>query len=243
MTPRAPMIYATRIRHARSAPVRNAFTYRSHSWLVDLDDLPRLPRLLRGLASFHAEDHVGRPDRSIRENVDAFLASHDIHLGDGRVLMLANARVLGHVFNPISVHWCYDAGRLDCVVVEVHNTYGDRHAYLVHPDTSGRAQVEKALYVSPFNDVDGHYEVTAPEPGDRVHLSVTLHRDGQPPFVVTLRGAGAPATVRRILLTSLRQPVEPLRVAARIRWQGFLLWAQGLPVRPRPDHPPQRGLQ
>ena len=94
--------------------------------------------------------------------------------------MAANARALGYCFNPISVHWCFDgAGDLAAVVVEVHNTYGDRHAYLVHPDEQGRARADKAMYVSPFHGADGVYELAVPIPGDRLHIAVTLHSDGR----------------------------------------------------------------
>ena len=92
----------------------------------------------------------------MRANVEAFLAQHGVDLAGGRVLMAANPRSLGYCFNPISVFWCFDAaGAQAGVVVEVHNTYGDRHAYLVHPDEQGRARTDKAMYVSPFHGVDG----------------------------------------------------------------------------------------
>ena len=74
--------------------------------------------------------------------------------------MLASARVLGHVFDPLSVFWCYDSsGRLACVVAEVHNTYGERHAYLLQPDEAGTAVTGKDFHVSPFFDVTGTYEL------------------------------------------------------------------------------------
>ena len=77
--------------------------------------------------------------------------------------MAANARAFGYCFNPISVFWCHRrTGELAGVVVEVHNTYGDRHAYLVHPDAQGRARTEKQMYVSPFHGADGHYEIAVP---------------------------------------------------------------------------------
>ena len=79
--------------------------------------------------------------------------------------MAANARAFGFCFNPISVFWCFDAsGEQAGVVVEVHNTYGDRHAYLVHPDEQGRARTDKAMYVSPFHGTDGTYELAVPVP-------------------------------------------------------------------------------
>ena len=95
-------IYDVAIRHTRRAPIRHGFTYRSHSWLVDLDELPDHGLLAR----FEARDHLGDPTATIRANVDNFLATLGIDLGGGRIRMLANPRVFGYSFNPISVYWC-----------------------------------------------------------------------------------------------------------------------------------------
>ena len=155
-------IYRTTITHTRRTPFRRTFTHRSHTWLVDLDALPDHGVLGR----FEARDHLGDAGLTIRENLDRFLAAHDIDLAGGRVLMAAQARAFGYCFNPISVFWCFDAGgEQRAVVVEVHNTYGDRHAYLVHPDAQGRATTAKQMYVSPFHGTDGRYELAVPTPG------------------------------------------------------------------------------
>ena len=107
------------------------------------------------------------------------------------MLLAANARAFGYCFNPISVFWCWDrAGDLAATVVEVHNTYGDRHAYLVHPDDQGRGTVDKAMYVSPFHGTDGTYRVAAPVPGDRCTIAVTLdsHQTTSATFSASLTG-------------------------------------------------------
>ena len=89
----------------------------------------------RWLARFRARDHLGDPRASIRANLDRFLAARGVDLGGGRVTMLAHARVLGYVFNPLTVYWCHRPdGTLACVVAEVHNTYRQRHAYLLPAD-------------------------------------------------------------------------------------------------------------
>ena len=220
---RAPLVYRTTIAHSRTEPVHHAFRYRSTSWLVDLDALPR--------KGFEARDHIGDPDRSIRANIDALLADHGI-ARPARIRMLANRRSLGHVFNPISLFWCDDAaGDQVAVVIEVHNTYGGRHAYVVHPDADGRAEIDKALYVSPFNDTSGRYVVRVPRPGERLRISVTLHRHGEAPFVATWRGR---STSRSRHLPS----ATALLVTLRIRYQGIRLWLRRVPVHPRPqEHP------
>ncbi len=108
-------------------------------WLVDLDELAELDRRLwafghdrRALTTIRARDHLGDPSRSIKANLLAYLAEHGVDLEGGRVSLLTNARVLGYVFNPLSVYYCHAAGgELRCVVAEVHNTYGERHCYLL----------------------------------------------------------------------------------------------------------------
>ncbi len=231
----APALYETTVTHVRTAPLRNAFSYPGYHWLVDIDDLPRLPWPLRPLARFPVRDHCGDACGALRANVDAFLRAHGIEPNGGRVLMLAHARVLGHVFNPITVYWCYRAdGSLACVIAEVHNTYRQRHRYLVRPDTRGRAQARKEFYVSPFNAVDGVYRLSLPEPGRELALTVTLHRPGTAPFVASLRGRRRPATPASLLRLALRHPLTPLAGAARIRLQGVKLFLRGLPIVPRP---------
>lgn len=232
----APGRFETTIRHTRRSPFRRSFEHTSTTWLVDLDDLPDHGRLAR----FEARDHLGSPERSLRANVEAFLADNGVSLGSGEragtILMAAQPRSLGYCFNPISVFWCFDdQGAQAGVVIEVHNTYGDRHAYFVHPDEQGRATTDKAMYVSPFHGVDGTYEIAVPVPTDRLHVAVTLrgHSHQQAgdsaPFSASLTGTRSDVPLRRTLGAALRG-------SALIRAHGTWLWARRLPVRPRPSH-------
>jgi DUF1365 family protein len=235
--------YRTVVTHARQAPLTNRFRYRASAWLIDLDRVPQLPPGLRWLAAFEAKDHLGEPSETLRDNLTALLATEGIEVTGGRIVMLANARAFGHAFNPISVHWCYAADdSLVAVVAEVHNTYGDRHAYVLRPDASGRVDqvLDKAMYVSPFNPVDGQYRISVSPPEDRVSVSVTLTRAGQPPFVAALQGSRRPP--RRLVTAALSTAAASARVSALIRWQGVRLFVHGLRVEPRPIHPRQEAV-
>ncbi|BBX98421.1 DUF1365 domain-containing protein [Mycobacterium lacus] len=243
-----PAIYRTTITHSRRTPVRHSFEYRSYSWYVDVDDLPRLPWWLRPFARFRADDHFVDPASghhsssghgSLRERLDAFFADNDMALPDGRVTALLQARVFGYVFNPLSIFWCHDRdGLLRHVVAEVHNTYGERHAYLL-PPADLPVVTAKEFYVSPFNRVDGYYLVHAPRPDREVDVTVSLHRERRPAFpkfpdfTATLRGERRPATTRQVAIMQLISPLAPLMVAARIRIQGITLWLRRVPVVPR----------
>jgi hypothetical protein len=234
-----PAIYRTTITHCRQVPVHHSFEYRSYSWYVDVDDLPRLPWWLRPFARFRADDHFanGNPQHgSLRERLSAFFADNDLAAPEGRVTALLQARVFGYVFNPLSVFWCHDRdGRLRHVIAEVHNTYGERHAYLL-PPAEEPVMTAKEFYVSPFNPVDGYYLVRAPRPDTEVDISVALHRDHRqafPEFIANMRGQRRPATTRQVAIMQIISPLAPFVVAARIRIQGIKLWLRRLPVVPR----------
>lgn len=146
-----PAIYRTTISHCRQVPVHHSFAYRSYSWYVDVDNLPQLPWWLRPFARFHADDHFADPfscppHSSLRDRLDAFFAARGLAVPDGRITALLQARVLGYVFNPLSIFWCHDRdGQLRHVIAEVHNTYGGRHAYLLPPGRPARGDGQELL--------------------------------------------------------------------------------------------------
>lgn len=222
-------VYATTVTHTRRTPWRRSFTNTSQHQVVDIDQAP---------PGVQARDHLGDPDRSLRENLAAFLALHDIELGDRRVLLATHPRAFGFCFNPISVWWVLDpagdpAGdqTVAATVVEVHNTYGDRHAYVLPGATSGT--VDKAMYVSPFHGTDGGYRVAAPLPDDRLDIAVSLDSDDGAVFSAALTGRRIDHPGRR---TAAVGAVAGARDAVAIRLHGIVLWLRRLPIRPRPTH-------
>jgi DUF1365 family protein len=237
--PTLPAIVTGFVRHGRSVPIRHAFRHRMYQWLVDLDDLPRLPRYLRPLARFEVRDHLNGRGPTIKASLERFLASQGVQY-DGRVLMLANARVFGYVFDPITVFWCVDS---PYVVAEVHNTYGERHAYLLTPDADGTAETAKAFYVSPFNDVSGDYRLRFALDREQVRVEVSLSYGSRTTFGASFDGVPRPATRRAMLAAAVRMPLMPQRVSALIRLHGVWLWARRLRVRKRPTHSLQEGLR
>ncbi|WP_406337141.1 DUF1365 domain-containing protein [Streptomyces sp. NBC_00649] len=233
----------------RSAPRRHVVRHRTYLWLIDVDRPPRLPAPLRPLARFEARDHFGGTGPTIRAGLEKFLAAHGVAPPTGSVVMLAQARVLGHVFNPLSLFWCHDRdGELRCVVAEVHNTYGERHCYLLSPDEALREgfheefRADKEFYVSPFFPVDGQYRMRLPLPGERLDLAVHLERADGRPFTATVRGRRLEATSGALVRAALRHPWPALAVSAAIRAQGIRLYLKGLPLQPRPRHRVQKGM-
>jgi uncharacterized protein len=240
-------LYEGQVVHDRRAGMRNLFRYRVYMWHVDLDELDELDRRLwafghdrRALTTIRARDHLGDPRRTIRENLQRYLSAHGIDLADGRVSLLTNARVLGYVFNPLSLFYCHRPdGALRCVVAEVHNTYGERHCYLLEPGERGRASAAKEFYVSPFLTVDGTYEMSVVAPDERLSVQMALRQGGERVFAASLTGRRMPLTNATVARMLLRHPLMTARVTSLIHLQGVKLFLRGVVRAPRPPHPPQ----
>ncbi len=239
---RVPALVKGEVRHARFHPIKHSFHYRAHQWLIDVDQPDVAPRLLRGLVSFQSRDHLGSPERPLGQNVRDFLAAQRVSWSAHRIIMLVNARTLGYVFDPLTVYWCYAAdGSLEGVLAEVHNTYGERHGYVVDVDQHGAGTADKEFYVSPFFGVFGDYRLKFVLEDNSVGAFVTLKQDDKVSFTGSFTGRPMPITTWRILQVALTQPLMPQRVAALIRVHGLWLWIKRLPVVRRTSHSEQQG--
>lgn len=227
-----PALVAGTVTHTRSVERDDHFRYAGLHWLVDLDALP-VVRLRRTRYDLHPADHLR--GNGFRDDLDAVLAGAGRPSTAGcRVLLLAQPRVGGRVFDPLSVFWVLGAdGRCRDVVLEVHNTYGERHAYVL-PGEQPRQRVDKDFYVSPFNDVSGEYRISWRLDAERVVVTVNLHRDDRLVFAATLAGPLQPLDTAGMRAAVRRVPGGSRRVPALIRWRGVRLWLRRLAVQPRP---------
>ncbi|TFL20201.1 DUF1365 domain-containing protein [Jannaschia formosa] len=245
----APQHIPARTYHGRDGEgVRNAFRYGIDYVLVEPEaDVP-FPRLFArnagGLVGLRDADHGGPPGAGrgaawVRE----VLRDHGIGCADGRVLLLAQPRVLGHVFNPVSFWLCHDReDALRIVIAEVSNTFGDRHSYLCHaPDFAPirrdmTLEAAKIFHVSPFQPVEGNYRFRFDIAEDRIGIWIEyLHEGGR--LIATLTGPRKPLTSRALLGAALRRPFGSRRVLGLIHWQALKLWWKGATYRPRPAPP------
>jgi DUF1365 family protein len=231
-----PALVVGSVTHTRRTPLVHTFTYRHYQWLVDVDALPIFGAPLRWLARFDPRDHLdgGRLGGGVRGDVERFCAARGVVVERGdRVVMLANARVLGYAFDPMTAFWVLRAdGTVRVVVVEVHNTYGGRHAYLVAPDARGRATVDKEFYVSPFTPMTGTYQMRLALDPERVAVAIGLDVDGRRVLDAAVEGVPPPATTSTIVRTALRQLPITWRITALIHVHGVWLWLRRLPVQP-----------
>ena len=233
--------------HGRRGGVKNAFRYSIDYVLLDAEaelDTPRLfSRNAGNLMSLQDSDHGGAPKAGkgaawVRE----VLAAYDI--GDtARIALLAQPRLLGHVFNPVSFWLCYDdADVLRTVIAEVSNTFGDRHSYLCRHD-DGHAitkddtlQAQKLMHVSPFQPVEGGYTFRFDIQPDGIAILIDYAR-GNGGLIATLTGARKPISNVSIIKAALRRPFGSRRVLTLIHWQAVKLWWKGATFRSQPTPP------
>jgi DUF1365 family protein len=233
------------VMHHRLEAPEHRFAYPLYMLLLDLDEVPELDRRLRLFGynrprplSFRDGDHLGDDAVPLREKVEAFLRGQGIEPPGGRILLLTHPRVLGYVFNPVSFFYCYEpGGHLVARVAEVHNTFGDSHAYA----GSGSAWSDKkVMHVSPFFSMAGSYLWDLPEPDrERVEARVDLTREGRTLLKARLTLRPEPLTDRALAGAFVRYPLMTLKVVAAIHVEALRLWRRGAPVFPNPTYDPE----
>jgi DUF1365 family protein len=245
-------LYQGRVMHHRLRPVRHRFTYRVFSLFLDLDEVAEVDRRLwllsverPNLLSFRSVDHGARDGSPLKPWVLARLAEAGVELARPRVRLLCFPRLLGYVFNPISVYYCYDADRLAAMVYEVKNTFGGQHAYAFRVERAGSGNrlaahgCAKDFYVSPFIDMDARYEFHVAEPGRRLAFVIKETERGLPLLVASQSGERRPLTDASILRCLTTDIFMTFKVflgihveALRLWWKGAPLFARELPTMP-----------
>lgn len=242
-------LYAGAVVHARLRPVRHRLRYRMLNMLIDLDELPALDRRLallghnrRALFSFHDADHGDGGATPLRQQIEATLRGAGMDPTGGRIRALCMPRVLGMVFNPITVFFCHGAdGALQAMLYEVNNTFGQRHAYLIPVEGLVRGvlrqRCEKRFYVSPFMEMGLTYAFRVTMPDEAISLGIDAHDEAGPLLFAAFTGRRRPLTDRHLLAAFLAHPLLAGRVLGGIHWEALKLWWKGMRLRPRPPAP------
>jgi DUF1365 family protein len=233
-----PRLYFGDVMHMRLQPFGHRFSYRVATLLVDVDRLAETAAGLRALSidrfnlfTFRNADHGPRDGSPLRPWVEARLAEAGLPRPD-RILLLSMPRLLGHAFNPLSVYWCYDAaGRLESVIYEVKNTFGDQYPYALRADADADGAIRhsqvKEFFVSPFIPMDQTYRFTLRPPGERLSVRIKQADAKGDYLIATQNGDAAPLTDRVLIGLALRTPWAMLKVMLAIHWQALRLWLKG----------------
>lgn len=241
-------LYRGRVMHRRRRPKVHQLDYRVFWLFLDLSEIDATAGRLRlfsrnrfNLLSFHDRDY-GDGSGDLGPQIQTWLARAGIDIGTGPVRLLTMPRVLGYVFNPISLYYCHHPdGRLAAMVYEVTNTFGVRHAYVIPVPAADQAKglirqgAAKALYVSPFMDMEMDYRFRGHAPGDQLDITIDgLDAEGVL-ITAAMKAQRQPLTDRAIASVTASIPLMTLKVMAAIHYEALKLWLKGIRLTKQPQ--------
>jgi len=247
-------LYRGEVVHKRLHPVEHKLRYSVFSMLVDVDHLQDSAKTTRlfsldrfNLFSLRQRDHGFRDQRSLSEFANTIAKRCGLQNEIVRTQMLFYPRILGFAFNPLTVYFCQNAA--DDVVLaiyEVRNTFGEDLTYVLKagPDRNGTYNhaIDKAFYVSPFNDVEGDYSFHITRPAEDLTVGVALKTEDGPLLRTHFRGTRHALSDKNLLKVFFAYPLMTLKIVAGIHWEALKLWRKGLKLTTKPKAPEPRVL-
>ncbi|MBN8903596.1 MAG: hypothetical protein BGO51_07655 [Rhodospirillales bacterium 69-11] len=243
-------LYVGSVTHRRLRPAHHHLRYPMLTMLLDLEELPLLSRRLRLFAhdraaafTFRTRDHGDGSATPLAVQVATLLRQAGLDPTGGRIRVLCMPRILGFVFNPLTVYFCHAAdGRVQAMLYEVNNTFGQRHTYLIPvaaaADGAIRQSCDKRFHVSPFMDMALTYRFRVSPPGEALGMSVTAEDANGPVLVAALAARRRPLTDASLLRALAGHAWLAARVVGGIHWEALKIWRKGIPVRRCPAPPP-----
>ncbi|WP_242935454.1 DUF1365 domain-containing protein [Leptospira kobayashii] len=248
------VIYKASVSHTRTKPVKNQFTYKVFTFLIDLQELGDLDRnsfFFRrnrfGFFSFYDKDHLQFGKKDTYENVKSFLTASGIKDSVGKIYLLTNLRILGYVFNPVSFYFCFsESGTLICSVPEVGNTFGEIKPYvgLVNSGAKGtisdpqiHLRTKKNFYVSPFISLDSEFEFRLNFPEGELKIGVDSWEEGERILTTSFLGKKISFTDENLFILFCQYPFITVKIIALIHWQAVKLWIRKIPYIKKDENP------
>jgi len=203
-------LFSGHVYHKRLRPAVHVLRYRVFTMLLALDEIDALEERLWlfsrnrwNLFSFYDKDFGEFPTETLEHYVLRQLNDAGIEQKPHRILLTCYPRICGYTFNPLSLFYCLDETDQPIAILhEVHNTFGERHVYVLpveFDDCNGpedyneseadnqncdsgtesvqwiNQSIKKALFVSPFAHMNMRYEFQLNVPDKRQILIIRAH--------------------------------------------------------------------
>lgn len=254
MTKQTSALYHGTVYHKRLRPFIHELNYRVFYLWLDLDDIPNLAKKTKwfsynrfNIFSFNDRDHGKRNGDPIRPWIETALKEKgfDECIG-GKIFVLCYPRILGYVFNPLSLFFCYSkSGDLKAILHEVKNTFGDQHGYLlpVRKNDDGLIQqnCDKIFHVSPFIQMDCHYDFKLKEPGEKLLVNIQQSTSEGDLLIATLNGQRDDLNHKTLRKSFIRYPLMTLKIIGAIHFEALKIWRKGATFYRRPE-PPKKDI-
>ena len=232
-------IYNGTVIHKRFKPKIHYFKYKVFSLLIDLSELENLSKKIKffsfnkfNLVSFYEKDHGNRDGSSLFLWVKKNLANNNINSENVKIKLLCYPRILGYVFNPLSVFYIYGKGeKLVCILYEVKNTFGEQHTYIFKVDNDQKLyqhNCSKKFHVSPFIEMNCKYFFKLIKPGEKISVIIDQYQTDEKILYASQDGKRADFTSKELIKSYIKHPLMTFKIILAIHFEAFKLWAKGI---------------
>jgi len=232
-------IYNGTVIHKRFKPKTHFFKYKVFSLLIDLSELNHLSKKISffshnkfNLISFYEKDHGDRDGSSLISWVKKNLEDNNIQSQNIKVKLLCYPRILGYVFNPLSVFYVYDLNeKLICILYEVKNTFGEQHTYIFRVNNDQNLyqhNCTKKFHVSPFIEMNCKYFFRLLKPGEKISVIIDQYQTDEKILYASQDGQRVDFNTKELIKSYIKHPLMTFKIILAIHFEAFKLWSKGI---------------
>ena len=231
-------IYVGNVIHKRFKPKEHFFKYRVFSLLLDLSEINLIQKKISffsynrfNLISFFDKDHGNRDGSNLKDWVIKNIQKYNIETKNIRIKLLCYPRILGYVFNPLSVFFIYnESSSLVAILYEVKNTFGEQHTYVFKVKNNNLLQhhCEKKLHVSPFIEMNCNYFFKILKPTHKISVIIDQYQLKEKILYASQDGNRTDFTTSELIKSYIKHPLMTIKIIAAIHFEAFKLWTKGI---------------
>jgi DUF1365 family protein len=235
-------IYNGEVTHTRFKPVRHFLKYKTFSLLIDLDEINILDKSIGifshnkfNIFSFYDKDHGDRDGGNLKDWVISNLKKFRIKENITNIKVLCYPRILGYVFNPLSIFYCYEKDKLVAIFYEVKNTFNEQHTYIFKIKNNEEIiqKCRKKFYVSPFMDMETFYNFKLLNPNDKLSVFIKQTDADGTILTATQTGDKKEFSFKQLAINFIKYPLMTIKIISSIHYEALLLWKKGAIYRKR----------
>ena len=235
-------IYNGEVTHTRFKPVRHFLKYKTFSLLIDLDEINLLDKSIGifshnkfNIFSFYDKDHGDRDGGNLKDWVISNLKKFRIKENITNIKVLCYPRILGYVFNPLSIFYCYEKDKLVAIFYEVKNTFNEQHTYIFKIKNNEEIiqKCRKKFYVSPFMDMKTFYNFKLLNPNEKLSVFIKQTDVDGTILTATQTGDKKEFSFKQLAINFLKYPLMTIKIISSIHYEALLLWKKGAIYRKR----------
>ena len=235
-------IYNGEVTHTRFKPVRHFLKYKTFSLLIDLDEINLLDKSIGifshnkfNIFSFYDKDHGDRDGSNLKDWVISNLKKFRIKENITNIKVLCYPRILGYVFNPLSIFYCYEKDKLVAIFYEVKNTFNEQHTYIFKIKNNEEIiqKCRKKFYVSPFMDMETFYNFKLLNPNDKLSVFIKQTDADGTILTATQTGDKKEFSFKQLAINFIKYPLMTIKIISSIHYEALLLWKKGAIYRKR----------